>query len=403
MVLSYFYTIFAWHLNANHRDLAQLVAHYVRDVGVGRSNRLIPTIHLFINNVCLFLSILQMNHKAKTTMIKDFFSLQKNDQQAILVLLGVILVCTSIIFFIGNSKEEDSHPSIQRKDSISAISLPTNAKEHLYYKVEGKIQELFTFDPNTADSTDFLKLGLQPWQIRSIYRYRAKGGIYRTATDFAKLYGLTKKQYEVLAPYIHIADDYRPAADFYGNNRIYPRNYQREGQTDSHNYTYGTNNNTGNSSENTRSIKENPRSYKEEKIFNYPHKLKTGQQISINHADTTEFMKIPGIGSYYAKRIIRYRELLGGFISARQVLDIEGIEESILPYIHIDLNGIKKMNINKLTLSQLRKHPYINFYQAKAIRDYRRLRGPINSLEDLKLSKDFPPAEIERLRPYVCF
>lgn len=336
-------------------------------------------------------------------MIKDFFFLQKNDQQALLTLLGVILVCTSIIFFIGNSKEEDPHPSIQRKDSISAIFHPTNTKEHLYYKVKGKIQELFTFDPNTADSTDFLKLGLQPWQIRSIYRYRAKGGIYRTATDFAKLYGLTKKQYEVLAPYIHIADDYRPAADFYGNDRIYPRNYQREGQTDSHTYTYDTNKNTGNSNENTRSIKENPRSYKGEKIFNYPHKLKTGQQMSINDADTTELMKIPGIGSYYAKRIIRYREQLGGFISARQVLDIEGIEESILPYIHIDLNGIKKMNINKLTLSQLRKHPYINFYQAKAICDYRRLRGPINSLEDLKLLKDFPPAEIERLRPYVSF
>ena len=61
------------------------------------------------------------------------------------------------------------------------------------------------------------------------------------------------------------------------------------------------------------------------------------------------------------------------------------------------------LNINQLTLQQLRKHPYINFYQAKAIMDYRRLHGPLRSLDDLRLSKDFPPEEIERLRPYVSF
>ena len=75
-------------------------------------------------------------------------------------------------------------------------------KHPLYYKVEGIVHELFPFDPNTADSTQLLKLGLQSWQVRSIYRFRAKGGIFREKTDFARLYGLTKKQYEVLAPYI---------------------------------------------------------------------------------------------------------------------------------------------------------------------------------------------------------
>ena len=73
-------------------------------------------------------------------------------------------------------------------------------KHPLYYKVEGTVHELFPFDPNTADSTQLLKLGLQSWQVRSIYKFRAKGGIFREKTDFARLYGLTKKQYEVLAP-----------------------------------------------------------------------------------------------------------------------------------------------------------------------------------------------------------
>lgn len=320
-------------------------------------------------------------------MLKDFFYLQKNDQQAILTLLGIILTCTCIIFLIG--KNEEKRPlSTTVEDSTATNPIPQKGQSHLYYKVEGKIHELFIFDPNTADSTDFLKLGLQPWQVRNIYRYRAKGGIYRTTTDFAKLFGLTKKQYETLAPYIHIADDYRPASDFYGDYKHRKRHYQEEKYNDS--YT---------NRQPTTIGKDNH----EEKVFSYPHKLKMGQLVSINSADSTELMKIPGIGGYYAKKIIRYREQLGGFVSPSQLSDIEGIPESVLPYIHIETNEIKKLNVNKLTLSQMRKHPYINFYQAKAICDYRRLRGPLKGLEDLKLLKDFPPAEIERLRPYVCF
>ena len=65
--------------------------------------------------------------------------------------------------------------------------------------------------------------------------------------------------------------------------------------------------------------------------------------------------------------------------------------------------AVKIVLSNKLTLNQLRNHPYLNFYQAKEICDYRRQRGPIKSLNELKLLKDFPPDEIERLKPYICF
>ena len=131
--------------------------------------------------------------------------------------------------------------------------------------------------------------------------------------------------------------------------------------------------------------------------------MSPGQHININTADTTELQKIPGIGSYYAKMIIKYRDRLGGFAAAEQLNEIEGIPESALAFIHIDANHIHKLDINKLNLNQLRKHPYLNFYQAKEICDYRRQRGPIKSLEELKLLKDFPPAEIERLTPYISF
>ena len=62
---------------------------------------------------------------------------------------------------------------------------------------------------------------------------------------------------------------------------------------------------------------------------------------------------------------------------------------------------LRKININKATLSELQTHPYINFYQAKAILQYRRLRGPIKSLSQLRASKDFTEESVSRLEPYV--
>lgn len=323
-------------------------------------------------------------------MFKDFFYLQRNDRQAIFVLLGCLLVCTTLVIVIGKvspDKEKSSHET-GRQTVIDSSKV--NEERPKYYKVDGVAHEVFPFDPNTADSTQLLKLGLQAWQVRSIYKYRAKGGIFREPSDFARLYGLTKRQYEVLAPYIRIGEDYRPAADYYGKN--YHDGNPKRSNYPSHGETTSPSTKSGNAI-----------SSQEEKVFSYPHKLKPGEHISVNNSDTTELMKIPGIGSYYAKAIIRYREQLGGFHSINQLREINDFPESALPFIQVNPEQIKKLNINQLSLNQLRRHPYINFYQAKAICDYRRLKGPIRNLEELKLLKDFPPDEIKRLQPYICF
>lgn len=321
--------------------------------------------------------------------LKDFFYLQRNDRQAILVLLGIIIVCSTLVFVIGHldssySPNDKASTILQSDSSLTygkRYANDVSEKKPLYYKIEGIPHELFPFDPNTADSAQLLKLGLQSWQVRSIYHYRAKGGIFRSPSDFARIYGLTKKQYEVLAPFIRIGEDYRPAADYYG---------KREGRQ----ATYHDDKDRQQSSESIPSDK---------KVYSYPHKLSPGQHIDINTADTTELMKIPGIGSYYAKRIVRYREQLGGFAFPSQLKEIEGVPESVLLFITIDTRNIQKLHLNSLSINQLRKHPYINFYQAKAICDYRHLKGPIKDLQELKLLKDFPPAEIERIQPYIAF
>lgn len=257
---------------------------------------------------------------------------------------------------------------LARTDSLTADSSIRKAavrRDVQYiYNVETVRRKLSAFDPNTADSTLLLSLGLQPWQVRSIYRYRAKGGIYRQPSDFARLYGLTVKQYKELLPYIHISDEYKPAAEVYG-------------RTDA-----------------VRSGRDTLR---------YPVKLQPGQYVTLDDADTASLRKVPGIGRYYASRIVRYRNDLGGYVSVAQLSEIEGIPEAALSYFRVTGGAVRKLNLNRLTLNELKHHPYINFYQARRIIDYRRLKGPLHSIDDLRLLKDFSQRDIERLRPYVEF
>lgn len=283
-----------------------------------------------------------------------------------MIFLLAVVVLSAVV--VGIMDRGGMSSQLARTDSLTADSSIRKAAVRrgvqYIYNVETVRRKLSAFDPNTADSTLLLSLGLQPWQVRSIYRYRAKGGIYRQPSDFARLYGLTVKQYKELLPYIHISDEYKPAAEVYG-------------RTDA-----------------VRSGRDTLR---------YPVKLQPGQYVTLDDADTASLRKVPGIGRYYASRIVRYRNDLGGYVSVAQLSEIEGIPEAALSYFRVTGGAVRKLNLNRLTLNELKHHPYINFYQARRIIDYRRLKGPLHGIDDLRLLKDFSQRDIERLRPYVEF
>ena len=138
-------------------------------------------------------------------------------------------------------------------------------------------------------------------------------------------------------------------------------------------------------------------------VARYQVKIRKGEHVVLNMADTSALKTIPGIGPYFARKVMEYGERLGGYVSVDQLDEIEDFPLDAKDYLVIENPSPKKLNVNRLSLNELRRHPYINFYQARAITDYRRLHGPIRSLDDLRLSKDFPPEVIERLKPYVEF
>ena len=295
-------------------------------------------------------------------MIREFFYLQKSDRRVVLTLLAVMVVALGIIFLTGGERDGETA-------SGDSLALRQNSKKQskTYYYVAPKKVERFAFDPNTADSTQLLRLGLQPWQVRNIYKYRAAGGIYREPKDFAKLYGLTVKQYRELEPYIHISSDYLPASTLVERKQA------------------------------SQSV------VRDSSQHHYPVKIRETEQVVLNTADTTTLKTIPGIGPYFARKIVQYGQRLGGYVSIDQLDEIEGFPQEAKHYLVINQPQTQKLNVNRMTLDELKRHPYISFFQAKAITDYRRLHGPLHSLNELRLSKDFPPEAIKRLLPYVAY
>lgn len=322
--------------------------------------------------------------------LKEFFYMPKSDRRTIL------FICTSALVLVVlfgaaalvSDKSNDVHETNQTKKHKMWYNDRRNRndgyKNDSYEESDeymAKNRRLFYFDPNTADSTQLRQLGLREWQIRNIYKYRKRGGVYRCKEDFAYVYGLTAGDYRRLAPYIRIAEDFRPASSL--------------AEVKNRKYEYGKdiyNNGTANGNEADG-----------KQIKAYSPKIHIGEYIEINSADTTELMKIPGIGSYFSRRITRYRDMLGGFASREQLLEIDNFPEEAIKYVAINQQGIHKLRVNQLSLTQLKRHPYLNYYQARALTDFRRLHGKIKSLSELKLLKEFSEHDIKRLEPYVEF
>lgn len=136
----------------------------------------------------------------------------------------------------------------------------------------------------------------------------------------------------------------------------------------------------------------------------YVKKLPFGTVVDINTADTSLLKRIPGIGSYYARRIVEYRSSLGGYTDVAQLSEIKNMPDSVRGWFETgDSIDIIRIEVNSCTLQQLMTHPYISFYQARAITDYRRAHGDIKSLSQLSMLPEFSDADIRRLSPYLKF
>lgn len=303
-------------------------------------------------------------------MWKDFFYYSKSERRAIVVLLVLVVVLLSGVLF--RKWNEKIRPVVQCTESAEIDSFMARIQErenrcHSYsgnsrrYVEERIPVVLQQFDPNTADSVLLRRLGLPAFVARNVLRYRAKGGVFRNAESFARIYGITDSQFVALKPYIRISSDFMPVRDTF------------------HIEKYG------------------------EEFPPLPLKYPEGTVISLNEADTSQLKRVPGIGSGLARMIVTYRDRLGGFSRVEQLQEIPHLGMEVNRWFRIEGGPYRKLLVNRDGLDRLRNHPYMDFYKAKAILEYRRKRGMIKNRSQIAIFEEFSEEDILRLSPYFSF
>jgi len=140
---------------------------------------------------------------------------------------------------------------------------------------------------------------------------------------------------------------------------------------------------------------------------NPPFKGKALLPIDMNRADSADLLPLPGIGPVFSRRIIKYRDLLGGFHSADQLCEVYGLSEETLhqisEYVFIDTSAIKGIAINTATFRELLRHPYLQLEDVKSLVQYRDFKGEIDSFPEFRDNHILPDSTLNRILPYIVF
>ena len=285
-----------------------------------------------------------------------------HERDSVIVLVLVIVV--SVVVFPFLSERHDPAP---RKERSTLQHQPSSISHYP--------SALCPFDPNTASEQQLLSLGLSPRHVSNIMKYRSRGGRFRKKEDFARLYGLTMKQYRQLEPSITIQPEVMAADVIKGghDNRSFQNN-QNTQKTDSSLFTFHS------------SLK----------------KLRYGETVDINTADTATLKRIPGIGSYYAMRIVELRQRRQMFSSPQELLTIRDFPETALVYMTASQN-FPEIFVNLWSQKQLAAHPLLNYAQAREIIALRRTGGTITAASDLAALPSLDARTMERITPFLRF
>ena len=311
----------------------------------------------------------------------------------LLIVLNACLVLLAALF-LSHYRNAGGGGIAETMREVSADHSASGSSR--YYAVDASLPESFPFDPNEADSTQLLRLGLAPFQVRSIYRYRAKGGCFSTKDDFRRVYRLTNEQWDHLAPLIRIAKKYQLVDLSPEPSRTVSASQPRGDRNTASGKPVISSSATSDSVFPSVSS-HNPHS-------KYPVKLVGDEVLDVNLADSAQLCRVPGIGPYFSRKILQYRKRLGGYVSIAQLLEIEDFPADAVAWLVVaDSLSVQKLSVNHLTTRKLMKHPYMGYYRALDIENHKRIYGRVQNLDALRQMPHFTDEDIKRLTPYLEF
>jgi len=276
--------------------------------------------------------------------IKSFFTLNKSEQRGIIVLFIIIVLISLFKLIMPQLIEHEKTDFTEFKNEIESFrnqrgiyydSINLRKKQNrgdITYKEAIGLIKPFEFDPNTIGEAAFKELGFSQKQYKSIENYLKKGGVFRGKEDFKKMYVISDSEFEIVEDYIIISNKESPELK---NNKS--------------------------------------KIIAKESVKTKISQIEKPQFITteINSTDSSTLVRNLKFKPWLARRIIKYRELLGGYYSKSQLLEVYGMPEtyykSIANFVEVDSSLISRLNINGLTFKELLNHPYFDYETTKLI------------------------------------
>ena len=297
-----------------------------------------------------------------SNFLNQYFSFSKAEKNGTLVLVVLIILVLAGYLILPKIIVNRSTDFTDFKNEIEAFEqlissaeddvLPLKNREKTFENMDDI--KFFEFDPNDLSVDKWKHLGLSEKTINTIRKYLKKGGRFYEPEDLKKIYGLKMDWYKRAEPYIKIRE------------------------IDATNIKTGTG-----------------------VIVND----KKAPLIELNSADSLLLTDLRGIGPVLAGRILKYRNLLGGFVRKEQLLEVYGLPyetfENISRAVIIDTTGITRIDLNKAAFSILIRHPYLDVYTVKGILNYRDIQGNIKDVNELKDNRIIPEESFSRVKPYL--
>lgn len=290
--------------------------------------------------------------------------IQQRGSIVLVCLIVIVLVLPRAVFYF---KERRERPNLELFEEIMDNYVELGDDEPIQQMFDDTV---FTFNPNDATYDDFVRLGLSERIANNIVKYRKSGGKFKTPDDFSRIYGITDSMYEKLRPFIKIPQQQQKGKkDIKGaksdKSHIYNNRYER-------------------------------------KRDNYNETLST---VELNSADSAKLEALRGIGPVLAKRIVAYRDILGGYHSVEQLREINNMSDKTFADLYaqfeVDTTKIRKIDINDFKYKQLSSHPYLPLAQLNSIMNYKRLMGKFSAVDDLLKYKLVDSVTFEKLSPYL--
>ena len=283
--------------------------------------------------------------------MKSYFKFSKS--QKIGVIAFAIIIVLQIIFLNKGSGISIPDPFVVTTDQFKIIDSSASASNRFRKDKYKNEYTLSKFDPNEYNVEDWKKIGFSEKQSSIIVNYKNKTNGFKRNSDLEKVFVINEKKFNELEPFLDIQEF------------KYTDNYQT----------------------------------KKELKIDKPLII-----YELNSASVNELVNINGIGEFTAKGIIKHKNLIGGFHSVIQLNEVYGIAEGnyekIIKQLTVNSSSIKKINVNELSIFELKKHYYISWSTAESIIN-KRLMGKLSSLNFLVTDGIISVEKLDILLPYI--